>query len=1298
MSAFGIQSNTLGTTNDFQKSRKNDKYESSNMDSRKGENSNNRRRFNKHESPFPNELVRNANDGSKRNSDKRKFMGQGRKGGRDRGPPHNKGSSGLRGNNMSADENQPSSMAVTEAFSEQDIQLIGPLIEDPTKLGFRKGDKMKPRAISSHTKVTQLRSLKPFLFSQDEWDRKNQEKMLELEAHNAGNDFQSLYEELQRMRELERKQMEKLGLVDAENTSKTLNEAIAFQGTCVDMCPVFERVRRSLENNVNSLEKDPSTSKVSRAKAVKAFSRPAAGQPPPLPSEVRPPHVLKATLDYLVDNIVPQLPEAHLFLWDRTRCIRQDFTYQNYIGPEAIDCNERIARIHLLSLHIMARSNIEYSQQQEVEQLNKTLQTLVEIYRDVRNNGGQAPNEAEFRSYYLLTHMKDSELEREVQSLPDDTFQDRRIQLALMIRSIATQNNVVERGFNNSIGALNLFMEFFKIVYSDQTPFLHACLLEKHFSEIRFYALKSMSRCYHTRGKAYSAELLQKVLGFDSLDKLLEFVQYYGIDILYDNGIPLVDLFNKEKLETKYQLNSFREKQKPPQENSDIIDLKIKNQLWQSLINSGRPNDNLHILPKESAPLIQPVVFRRKSYFNLSLDTTKRDHLKNRMRELKSSLTPSVTTSEKDYGPGKTREAADNNKNDIGGMNNGDMKKPDFSLLPRGSFLKNKSPFGMQQETNNIKNVESKNYLKPPPSERTGKTDTLISDKASSVFQQPFRAPEKRGNVIDFRDTVQQGLDATSTDLYPRITPKAAVPKKLADLPLFPQALDAVYKEIMHLAIDEELNRILGKVLQIEYQREEKRDIINIFSNQLYQAFVSELVYHTLLQLQADAFFENHVRLNCIKKLKSVGAALVTKHHLIWKKRQELSSISFNPLFKRRAKHGVFDLRIQHKRWNGFSDEDAKIEYIRERQHDVQQLWEPLDLNRFCNYCSDFKEDYVTAERTVQFLLVVENWSAPSSKWLNTKLALRINHQKRNFENIVSNEKMTLKFVSLPKSDFQDNEFFNNTTFILFECGLVDNSQVSKFASIKDKLARDLKVILKIVQLCREKGYYKLQLLVEFWDVFGSDMKREEVFSLLGLRNFENDDIVSDIVLCDMADKSSNISDTLQEAFDRIGQLYKGELSEEGRKKLLEKEGRIQHTPESKNKVPISDALFQKEENHLLKKAKRSKKYEYLTRYLKERPSLSKNSSFTESSFYPSNIDVGQFNTSIWNNNTNRPLQEAHNSINNISAFGNDVIEESTPYNSPKPRAFARPTSKNIPRNLQSLKDLTSRVKAKYQK
>jgi hypothetical protein len=86
--------------------------------------------------------------------------------------------------------------------------------------------------------------------------------------------------------------MERRGLVDKQDTRKTLNEAIVFTGTCVDMCPVFERVRRARENNISPAEKN-ANGKYDRNLAVKAFSRPAAGQPPPLPSDVRPPGILQ---------------------------------------------------------------------------------------------------------------------------------------------------------------------------------------------------------------------------------------------------------------------------------------------------------------------------------------------------------------------------------------------------------------------------------------------------------------------------------------------------------------------------------------------------------------------------------------------------------------------------------------------------------------------------------------------------------------------------------------------------------------------------------------------------------------------------------------------------------------------------------------------------------------------------------------------------------------------------------------------------------------------------------------------
>lgn len=39
---------------------------------------------------------------------------------------------------------------------------------------------------------------------------------------------------------------------------------------------------------------------------------------------------------------------------DRSRAVRNDFTIQQDRGPIAIDCHERCARFHILSLHLMS--------------------------------------------------------------------------------------------------------------------------------------------------------------------------------------------------------------------------------------------------------------------------------------------------------------------------------------------------------------------------------------------------------------------------------------------------------------------------------------------------------------------------------------------------------------------------------------------------------------------------------------------------------------------------------------------------------------------------------------------------------------------------------------------------------------------------------------------------------------------------------------------------------------------------------------------------------------------------------
>jgi hypothetical protein len=66
---------------------------------------------------------------------------------------------------------------------------------------------------------------------------------------------------------------------------------------------------------------------------------------------------------------------THHFIRDRSRGIRQDFTYQAHWGKrEAIECHERIARFHILSMHELADAmagEMEFLKQ-EAEQLNKS--------------------------------------------------------------------------------------------------------------------------------------------------------------------------------------------------------------------------------------------------------------------------------------------------------------------------------------------------------------------------------------------------------------------------------------------------------------------------------------------------------------------------------------------------------------------------------------------------------------------------------------------------------------------------------------------------------------------------------------------------------------------------------------------------------------------------------------------------------------------------------------------------------------------------------------------------------------
>lgn len=147
----------------------------------------------------------------------------------------------------------------------------------------------------------------------------------------------------QRLEEL--KESDKLERQQFVRKTMDLSEAQPIVGTCLDMCPEKERYEREEWKDLSvfemvwfgiqsSLLQVPGTEhdkipRVDHQRAVKKFSRPSVklDNVEILPKEVRPPPVLKKTLDYLINEILDRTDypfhEVHNFIRDRTRSIRQ---------------------------------------------------------------------------------------------------------------------------------------------------------------------------------------------------------------------------------------------------------------------------------------------------------------------------------------------------------------------------------------------------------------------------------------------------------------------------------------------------------------------------------------------------------------------------------------------------------------------------------------------------------------------------------------------------------------------------------------------------------------------------------------------------------------------------------------------------------------------------------------------------------------------------------------------------------------------------------------------------------------
>ncbi|KAG9963211.1 hypothetical protein KCU61_g3962, partial [Aureobasidium melanogenum] len=376
-------------------------------------------------------------------------------------------------------------------------------------------------------------------------------------SSSSSSSFADRFQALKKRREQERIHAIAQGFLADPDKPRTLAEAITPVGTCPDMCPEFERLERVVQKDVWGPELDDQGAPAEH-RMVKKFRRAAAGIDEQLPSDLRPPSTLKETVDYLFNEMVANaesLGSVHHFVWDRTRAIRNDFSIQQITKPAdveiAIECYERIARFHILSLHQLAvpdKPYDKYDWYQEREQLDRTLLSLMQYYDDSRGRV-ECKNEAEFRAYLIIFQAQDPtpDLDERVNTWPVSVRSDRRVRVALDLNSAAS-NIVDPQGPLKPRAVYPVAREdwahFFDLVRSNKVSYLMACVSEIYFKLVRRTALNAIWRGFKGQVVEFTLSLMTRILGFDDPEQTETFCQHFGFVFKASNsgGEDFLDL------------------------------------------------------------------------------------------------------------------------------------------------------------------------------------------------------------------------------------------------------------------------------------------------------------------------------------------------------------------------------------------------------------------------------------------------------------------------------------------------------------------------------------------------------------------------------------------------------------------------------------------------------------------------------------------------------------------------------------------------------------------------------------
>lgn len=187
-------------------------------------------------------------------------------------------------------------------------------------------------------------------------------------------------------------------------------------GTCWEMCPAAERVRREKECRLHRFEVAPGLRgdrpRADPQRAVKEYSRPAAGKAQPSPSQLRPPSVLLATVRYLASEVAERADasrtEVATFVADRLRAVRLDLALQRAGDSEAAVVLEAALAV-LLAVVARLGSDAARGPADPVLLQAQVQEGFGSLRRCYAQGRGPHPRQSAFQSLFLLYNLGESE-------------------------------------------------------------------------------------------------------------------------------------------------------------------------------------------------------------------------------------------------------------------------------------------------------------------------------------------------------------------------------------------------------------------------------------------------------------------------------------------------------------------------------------------------------------------------------------------------------------------------------------------------------------------------------------------------------------------------------------------------------------------------------------------------------------------------------------------------------------------------------------------------------------------------